>query len=148
LEQLAWTSVSGNEAFLALDRNGNGQIDDGTELFGDSTEQPKDTGTPNGYLALSVYDSLDRGGNGDGIISTADSVYSELLLWLDRNRDGVSQPSELFSLEDEEIASIDLYYWESRARDEHGNWLRYWGAYHRLEGQQGFSVDVIFSVLR
>ena len=98
-EKLAWTSVSSDEAWLVLDRNGNGTIDDGAELFGDITEQPEPPAgeKKNGFRALAEYDRVSNGGNANGQIESGDSVFPSLRLWQDANHDGLSEPSELHS---------------------------------------------------
>lgn len=125
--QVSWTAPASDDAFLALDRNNNGLIDKGKELFGSSTPQPRLSPgeTKNGFRALAVYDNYGRGGNNDGKISRLDSVYDKLLLWQDVNHNGVSDGGELFHLEEIGLKSIDLDYTEHRRHDDHGNWFRF-----------------------
>jgi hypothetical protein len=92
-ERVGW--VAPDDALLAMDRNGNGRIDDRTELFGGS---PSD-----GFASLRTLDS-----NGDGKIDAADPAYASLLLWRDLNGDGASQAGELQSLAAAAIASLSL----------------------------------------
>lgn len=118
-EQLAWTEPMADDAFLVLDRNANGTIDDGTELFGNHSPQPL-SATPNGFAALAVFDA-----NGDKWIDEQDPVYDELRLWTDSNHDGVAQTEELTDLVSVGILRISLSVQESRRRDRSGNLFRY-----------------------
>ncbi|MES2205505.1 MAG: hypothetical protein V4525_01765 [Pseudomonadota bacterium] len=88
---------------MVLDRNGNGTIDNGTKLFGDSTPIPGGTKANNGLQALSYLDS-----NSDGKITSADTQFSQLKVWRDSNQDGISQAAELQTLSAAGVASINL----------------------------------------
>jgi len=123
-ERVAWTSPGWNNAFLVLDRNGNGIIDNGAELFGDHAPQPK-SDHPNGFLALAQYDRADNGGNEDDVIDSRDAIFSKLRLWIDANHDGVSQPDELFPLPTLGIYSISLEAQPTNRRDGSGNLFLY-----------------------
>ena len=101
VEKTAW--VSPDDALLAIDINGNGIIDDGTELFGNSTKMPDGSNATGGFKALSQYDS-----NSDGVIDEKDSAYDKILVWRDINGDGISHKSELYHLRDLGIKSISL----------------------------------------
>lgn len=119
-----WTHPDSDEAFLFLDRNENGTIDNGSELFGDVTPQHS-SDEPNGFLALAVFDDVLSGGTEDGRISAADAIFPRLGLWRDANHNGVSEPSELMTLAEAGLDWIDLDYKTSERVDRYGNRFRF-----------------------
>ncbi|TJY62229.1 hypothetical protein E4T66_08375 [Sinimarinibacterium sp. CAU 1509] len=122
--------ATGGDALLALDRNGNGQIDDGRELFGDQN------GDANGFEALRRYDD-----NGDGVINNSDAVYSRLRL-LSWNSDGTQQLQDLASAG---VDSIGLDYANTASTFENGDSVAQSGSYTRSDGSRAEIADLLLS---
>ena len=102
--------------WLALDRDGNGSIDDGADLFGSMTVLSGGDRAPNGFAALRELDA-----DGDGRITPSDPGFSRLLVWSDRDGDRRSTAGELAPAAAWELLSIDLGYTVDRRCDARGN---------------------------
>ncbi len=102
-EKTGW--VSKQDAFLVLDRNKDGVINDGGELFGDHTLLSSGKYAKTGFEALNEYDA-----NKDRIIDEQDEIFHNLRVWTDVNKDGISSEDELYTLSELGIISIGLSY--------------------------------------
>ena len=144
--RVQWVKAGGDEAFLALDRNGNGIVDNGSELFGVGTPMIfEGTNAPNGFVGLAQYDSIELGGNDDGYVTNDDAIWSALRLWRDINADGISAGDEMFTPEALGITSFETIPKFGKRYDAAGNILPYW-AWAAATGRpkRAVMVDVYF----
>ncbi|NBO37209.1 hypothetical protein EBU99_01355 [bacterium] len=102
-QRTGWLKGHAPVALLALP-NAEGKVTSGRELFGEATII-KATGKKarDGYAALAQYDL-----NRDGVIDVKDSVYSKLVVWFDKNQNGVADAGELVSLKDAQVTAISV----------------------------------------
>ena len=131
--------VGKDDALLVWDKNGNGVIDDASELFGEHSINADGRKAGDGFAALSDLDT-----NNDGVFDKKDSTYSQLQLWQDENSDAVSQASELVSLQAAGVASIDLNH-QQVSEQNNGNWSGLRSSWSDAEGEQHIIDDVWFS---
>ena len=142
-EASSW--IDKGDAFLALDKNSNGLIDNGNELFGNHTISNTrfkytNNKATNGYEALKAYDL-----NGDNVIDSKDEIYDKLLLWKDSNQNAITDKGELIKLKDSGIVSIDLNY-KNTSIDEKGNTIKQSSTVTFEDGSTTIANDVWFKV--
>lgn len=92
-ERTGWAAP--DDGMLAIDANGNGIVDDISELFGSPTQD--------GFAVLETLDT-----NQDGVIDQNDARFGELRVWRDLNQNGVTDAGELQTLAEAGLASISL----------------------------------------
>jgi hypothetical protein len=117
----AWPR-SPDSAWLVIDRNHNGKVDDAGELFGNAARLTSGQFAANGYELLDEFDT-----NRDGVVDASDPRFGEILLWRDVKRNGIVDPGrrELLPAWQAGIIAFHTRYTESRRVDEWGNAFRY-----------------------
>jgi hypothetical protein len=133
-----WPAAS--NPWLALDRDGNGRIDGGEELFGSGTRLENGRRAAHGFEALSELDE-----NHDGKVDERDPAFSRLVLWADHNGDRQSQAQEISPLSSSEVTALSVDFREQVQCDERGNCGRERAAFEfagTRSSQLGEIVDV------
>ncbi|OYV01866.1 MAG: hypothetical protein CFE45_02935, partial [Burkholderiales bacterium PBB5] len=127
--------ISSGDGFLAVDKNGNGQIDGISELFGGTAKGA-------GYAALAAYDS-----NGDGVVNSLDANFGDLRIWQDANGNHSTDAGELMTLAQAGIASLQVSYSTDQAHiDAQGNLHLEQSSATLASGDSVGMTDVYFNV--
>jgi Ca2+-binding RTX toxin-like protein len=137
-EATGW--IGSDDGLLVWDRNGNGKIDNGSELFGNNTRLTDGSIAANGFLALSSLDS-----NFDGYFNASDASFSSLRVWRDVNVDGRVNAGELLTLSVAGVQSISLSYADGMRSDASGNEHRQLGQYMTSTGAIRSVEDIWFA---
>jgi protocatechuate 3,4-dioxygenase beta subunit len=130
--QSGW--LSKNDGFLAIDSNGNGQIDDISELFGGASKG-------SGFAKLASYDS-----NADGVVNAADTLFASLRIWQDANSNGKTDAGELLTLSQAGVASLKVAYTELPFLDANNNLHLERSSVTLANGNTADMTDVYFNV--
>ena len=136
-ESTGW--VGKDDGLLVRDLNNNGQIDDGTELFGNNSVLSSGEKAANGFEALKDLDS-----NNDGVFNSSDTAWNQVKVWKDANSNGVVDEGELLTLEQANVSGINLDYNSSSTIDENGNQHNQTGTFIKTDGTTGSIHDVWF----
>jgi hypothetical protein len=131
--------VGAGDALLVRDRNGDGVINDGRELYGSGTVGADGARAGHGFAALAAEDS-----NSDGKITMADEHFDELQLWIDTDRDGKTDLGELRGLAEFGVVELSTGFVKSDRMDE-GNLLGLVGSYTKADGSEHEMIDVWFA---
>ena len=132
-----WAELSSwaneDDGTLVWDKNADGIINDGSELFGNNTDLDNGNKAEHGFAALADLDD-----NGDGVIDASDTAWTELrvMRWTDDNGNGIKDDDEEFlvTLDSLGIESLNTGFTNSNHVDSSGN-------EHRQEG--GYTKTVI-----
>lgn len=137
--------VNNQDGMLVLDRNGNGTIDDGGELFGDNTRKLNGNLANNAYEALASFDTDQDGDvdfndangtttywdmNHNGEQDAGDKIFTDLKLWVDANSDGITDAGELHDLSEYSITRIGTSSTAVNTIDANGNEVLAQGTYY------------------
>ena len=134
-----WGWAGGGDGLLVRDVNGDGVINDGTELFGTATQNAHGQRAGNGYAAMALEDT-----NHDGKLNSSDARWNELKVWVDANHDGKTDAGELKGLIDFGIVELDLNAAKGSVVDN-GNLLGLVSTYTKADGSRHAMADVWFA---
>ncbi|MEI6056440.1 MAG: hypothetical protein WCR55_10330 [Lentisphaerota bacterium] len=137
IEKTSW--IKSDDGFIVMDRNANGTIDNGRELFGDATILKTGRKASTGFEALAEQDT-----NADGVIDKNDENFSNLRVWRDYNQNGISEANELETLEEERIEKIHLDYLTVNADDGKGNIQTRTSGFEFTDGSMGLTGEFLF----
>jgi hypothetical protein len=143
---VGWTHADADDAWLVMDRNGNGVVDDGAELFGNNTPvypdaDQSDVTTDNGFEVLRFLQGSGYGVSvPDAILDRRDAAFHRLLLWRDVNHDGLSTPDEL-SPASSALRSIAIDY-RTINKIRKGNAIRQVSSVTHLDGRERAIIDI------
>ncbi len=130
--QSGW--IAAGEAFLAVDKNGNGKIDSIGELFGGNAKGA-------GFAQLAAYDS-----NGDGVVDANDSAFADLRVWRDANGNHQTDAGELMTLAEAGVRSLNAGFVELPFLDRQGNLHLERSSATMADGRVADMTDVYFNV--
>ncbi len=136
-ENSGW--VGQDDGLLVRDINGNGEIDNGGELFGNQTLLSNGEKATNGFEALKDLDS-----NNDGVFDSLDEAWNQVMIWQDKNSNGKVDTGELITLESAGISGINLDYTHQEVVDANGNKHAQSGTIIKNDGTSGNITDVWF----
>jgi len=136
-EETGW--AGSDDGFLVLDRNGDGIINSGRELFGDNTFLKNGQKAPNGFAALAEFDD-----NRDGKIDSSDAIWSHLKVWRDFDGDGYSLADEFYTLDELGIKALNTGYTTVSNPDGKGNTEAWVGSYEKTDGTTLKMSDYLF----
>jgi trimeric autotransporter adhesin len=148
-DHIQWVRRGGDEGFLAMDRSGNGVVDNGAELFGVGTPLVLEgRNAPNGFVGLAQYDARELGGNDDGLITHADAIWPQLRIWVDLDANGVATTDEMRTLRSFGITALETIPKYRRHIDAAGNVIPLWAwALQNTKAGRTTMVDVFFRML-
>ena len=136
-EKTGW--VGKDDGLLVRDINGNGQIDNGTELFGNNSVLSNGQKAANGFEALKDLDS-----NKDSVFNSLDATWNEIKIWKDTNQNGFVENGELLSMEEANIKEINLNYQNENIKDTNENIIGQTGNFIKNDNSIGNISDIWF----
>ncbi|WGL98271.1 hypothetical protein QE177_14040 [Arsenophonus sp. aPb] len=135
--QTGW--VHPDDGLLVWDKDNDGVISSGEELFGEDSLLANGTKAKDGFSALAPFDN-----NLDGLIDKKDNLWSEIKIWQDKNTDGISQANELTAMESIGIKSIELNAKQTNFYDKNGNFHQLMAKVNWDNNKQTDITDVLF----